>query len=70
MIAVSFENFTAAVCRTIIEQNQFEVLKRLLQNTFDTLLEIGSMTVVGNNDRNGGHAKIYYVFNPLAKIAV
>lgn len=70
MIAVSFENFTAAVCRTIVEQNQFEVLKRLLQNTFDTLLEIGSMTVVGNNDRTVGMRKIYYVFNPLAKIAV
>lgn len=57
VIAVSFENFTAAVCRTIVEQNQFEILKRLLQNTFYTLFEIGSMTVVGNNDRNGGHAK-------------
>ena len=57
VIAVSFENFTAAVCRTIVEQNQFEILKRLLQNTFYTLFEIGCMTVVWDNDRNGGHTK-------------
>jgi len=53
MLPVALDNLPAAVGRAVVEQNQFEIRKRLGKNTVDTLRQIRSVVEVRHNHAHG-----------------
>lgn len=63
MRPVSFENATAVIGTTIVQENDLKILPGLLQQILDTLLQKNGVIIIGYDNRK--ECRQFSVFNEI-----
>jgi len=68
--SVFAKNRAAFVGGAVVEQDQFEILERLPQDSVEALAQVPCVVVIRNDDANGGHVHPAFHFGTSVSIGI